>query len=285
MVIPARNAAHYVLDAIRSVWDQTERPLECIVVDDGSTDDTSQCASEAGQTRVIQTRRGGVSRARNLGAHHATGRYLAFLDADDIWKPEKLESQMALMRGREQLGLVYCGLEYVDENLITQGVYEAPDPDRGFLNSVLLRPPSVGLAQTGLMPRSVFNELSGFDEALSMCADLDLFLRVAARYPIAAIKAPLVKYRQHSEQMSVRQVDAMQGDIRRIAGKFRNELALFFPFRKRMLSRMNLLMGMSSWKNQKRANALLFLLRSLAWSPGEVASEVRRRMLPNGVRR
>src|SRR5688572_32276770 len=96
VIIPARNAGRWIREAIESVLAQTAPAHECIVIDDGSTDDTARVAAEFGApVRVITTGGRGVAAARNAGAASATGDYLAFLDADDVWLPRKLELQLA----------------------------------------------------------------------------------------------------------------------------------------------------------------------------------------------
>lgn len=274
VVIPAFDAGGYVFDAVESVINQTENPLECIVVDDGSTDNTCHLALKAGATVVLRTARRGVAHARNVGARQAKGRYLAFLDADDVWEPEKLERQMAVMRETPSCGLVYCGLQYVNENLQPLYSYEAPAPEAGLRSALMLRPPPIGLAQTGVVPTTIFHELNGFDERLSMCADLDLLLRIVASYKIVEVREPLVRYRQHAAQMSKSSSSSFESDIRLIASKLRDDLVQFRPFRRRMLARMNLLLGMSSWTNHDVVKAISYWAKSASWSPRELVGEL-----------
>ncbi|HEY2324319.1 MAG TPA: glycosyltransferase family A protein, partial [Thermoanaerobaculia bacterium] len=111
VVIPSYNYARYLGEAIDSALAQTLPPLEVIVVDDGSTDETSEVlATYADRIRVLRQKNSGVAVARNSGIAAAHGEYVAFLDADDIWLPRKLELQMA--RFDESIGLVHCGVEF-----------------------------------------------------------------------------------------------------------------------------------------------------------------------------
>ena len=122
VVIPAYNAAWCVRKAIDSVLAQNFRDFELIVVDDGSTDDTaSELASYGSSIRVISKPNGGMSSARNAGIAQAGGEFVAFLDADDWWLPSKLERQVALMRGRPELGF-------------TSAAARVQDPDGRLLN-------------------------------------------------------------------------------------------------------------------------------------------------------
>ena len=124
VVIPAYNAAHFLPRCLKSVFAQTLKPAEVIVVDDGSTDDTAAVAAALG-ARVIGRQNGGISAARNTGIQNASGQWIALLDADDLWAPEKLERQVACIR--PETVLVYTGIRFFDDNGV-RGVKPAPDP-------------------------------------------------------------------------------------------------------------------------------------------------------------
>lgn len=118
VVIPARDAEAFVADAVRSVMGQTYRPLECIVVDDGSTDATASVVSRlSGVTLLRHEQARGVSAARNTGVHASTGSYLAFLDADDGWAPEKLTRQVAALTAAPRTGILMSGYQHVDASM------------------------------------------------------------------------------------------------------------------------------------------------------------------------
>jgi glycosyltransferase involved in cell wall biosynthesis len=201
-IIPAYNAGRFISDAIESVLAQTHSAMECIVVDDGSTDDTASVAESHGPwVTVIRQANAGVSAARNAGAQVAKGRYLAFLDADDAWLPTKIEKQIQRARSGS-FGLISGGFYVTDE--VLQPLYEVPVPDDdvAFLNAVSLVPPGTNVALTGFVPVDVFFEAGGFDERLSVSADLDLVLQIALNHNITCIPEPLALYRQHGVQMS-----------------------------------------------------------------------------------
>src|SRR3982751_226289 len=95
VIVPVHNGRAFIADALRGVFDQTHRPIECIVIDDGSTDGTAEVvAASAPRAVCIRQANAGVSAARNAGAIAASGDLLAFLDADDVWLPEKLTAQI-----------------------------------------------------------------------------------------------------------------------------------------------------------------------------------------------
>ena len=138
VVIPTYQHAHFVAQAISSVLSQTYCDLEVIVVDDGSTDDTQEIVAGFGeQIRVVQhEKNSGLSAARNTGIQLSRGEYVAFLDADDIWLPEKLEKQIPLFERDESVGLVSSDMFFLDEDGLKM-CKSGQRPETGFDQRVL----------------------------------------------------------------------------------------------------------------------------------------------------
>ncbi len=203
-VVPVFNGERYVAEAIASVLAQTYEPIECLVVDVGSTDATPDVLRRFGAAvRVVRSTNRGVASARNLGVTCAAGEFVAFLDADDTWRPDKIEKQMDVVRLCPGVGLVYSGLAVVDEALTPIGSVDPAPPELALRNTLLLEQPfATGVGSTGLLPREVVVEVGGFDERLSTSADCDLTCRVGSSYPLACVSEPLAQYRSHGEQMS-----------------------------------------------------------------------------------
>ena len=200
VIIPAYNAANFIEETVDSALAQTHHDLEVIVVNDGSTDDTGDRLRRYGsRIQVLELANGGVSRARNEGVAVATGSWLAFLDADDLWAPTKLEQQLThrdapwCFTDRYNMGAYGALPKRYSESIPMRGgdIFEALMLDGNFitLSTVLLR-------------RSVFEESSGFFPELHGTADFDLWLRIAERHPIAFCPEPLVSYRFHPGGMS-----------------------------------------------------------------------------------
>ena len=198
VVIPAYNYGRFLAEAIDSAFSQTLPPLEVIVVDDGSTDETAEVLARYGdRLRVFQRQNGGVAAARNFGAAQASGDVLAFLDADDIWVPHKLEMQMARLQRDPDLGMVHCGLEVFDNNGKTEIRLDGLE---GHIAPAMLQFEKTRFVATGstmFISKRIFEELGGFDPRLSPSEDWDLCYRIATRYRIACVREPLVRYRLH----------------------------------------------------------------------------------------
>jgi glycosyltransferase involved in cell wall biosynthesis len=197
VVIPAYNAEQYIRTAIESCLNQTYAPIEIIVVDDGSTDGTAAVAeSFPSPVRAVRLPENmGLSTARNRGVQASTGDWIAFLDADDWFLPDKLERQRRCAQENGKAALIYSGFRIIAvDGSETDGLFISPREllpmlrYRNRLNicSVLLR-------------RNAFDAVGGFDPALRTAQDWDFWLRIVARYSVeslTAIPEPLVAYRR-----------------------------------------------------------------------------------------
>jgi glycosyltransferase involved in cell wall biosynthesis len=191
-----------VRQAVDAVLAQTFTGFELIVVDDGSTDDTAAVlAPYAGAVTLISGENRGVSAARNAGVARARGEYVAFLDSDDLWLPEKLSRQTAFFTARPEA--LTCQTEEVwmknGRRINPARKHQKPSGMIFFpsLELCLVSPSAV------MMKKSFFDEMGGFDEALPACEDYDLWLRISCRYPIHLISDPLViKRGGHADQLS-----------------------------------------------------------------------------------
>ena len=198
VIIPTYNYARFIREAIDSALAQTHAPLEVIVVDDGSTDDTAQVLAEYGSSiRAIRQQNQGVAAARNTGLAAARGEYVTFLDSDDVWKPLKLERQIARFDADPALGLVHCGAETFDGQGRTLTIHLGGA--EGWVAADLLRlDREVIMSGSNIMvPRRVAEEIGGFDVRLPPSEDWDFHYRVATRYRVGYVAEPLVRYRLH----------------------------------------------------------------------------------------
>lgn len=214
VIIPNYNYGKYIRKTVDSVLAQTYPKIEIIVVDDGSEDDSLEVLKGYnGKISVIEQRNQGVSRARNCGVANSQGEYVAFLDADDLWLPEKLEKQMARLKADPEIGLVHCQMKFIDTEGQPCGKNESGM--EGWVAKEFLlfeQGVVVGAGSTSLMPRKVFDEIGGFDHRQSTAADWDLGYRVAAKYKIGYVPEELVLYRLHGSNMHGN-IKAMEHDM------------------------------------------------------------------------
>lgn len=214
VVIPAYNAGHFLPATLRTVFEQTYSPLEVIVVDDGSEDGTSEVMKEyAGRVTYLRTCRGGQAAATNLGVHAAHGDWIALLDADDLWLPERLERQLAVA-ARTRADLVFSDAAYVEHGAETGVTHFAR---RGLKHQLAKFAPGqvvsdpflqlflsgcYVLRSTALIRRAALVEVGLFDEGIRCNDDMDLWFRLSLRSRFAVVPEVLVRYRVHGDNMS-----------------------------------------------------------------------------------
>lgn len=200
VIIPNYNYGRFIREAIESVLAQTLQPVEIIVVDDGSTDDSVQIVNSFGErVKLIQQSNGGVGKARNTGVNNTTGDLLAFLDADDIWFPNKLEKQVELFQNQPNLDYVSCGMREFDVNGKTIGEY-IPLTEHWNIEGILLfNQPIVASGSAIVVKKEAFKKVGGFDERgdLHPSEDWDFVRRVSEVCSIGAVADILVNYRNH----------------------------------------------------------------------------------------
>src|SRR3989441_12330 len=198
VVIPVYNGERYLADAIQSVLDQTYQNFEVIVVDDGSTDESAEVAQRFGEAiRYVHQANGGVCKARNTGIAAAQGGYVAFLDQDDLWLPDKLATQVAYLDGHPEVGAVYCQCQVIGHAELRSNLYYS-EPVKDDVIGIMRGP---YLLMTSAMFRGdVLRKIGGFDEALIGAGyeDGDLTIRVTEVAPIAFLSQVLAVYRVHS---------------------------------------------------------------------------------------
>jgi glycosyltransferase involved in cell wall biosynthesis len=202
VVIPAYNSAAYLGEAIASVGAQTVRPLEVLVVDDGSADATRTIAEQAGAKLLATARNGGPATARNLGIRQARGEVIAFLDADDVWEPEQLQACVGLLERYPEAAVAF--------SLVNQfGASDRPQP------AVLPEGVPVAAADflweqnpiiqsAAVARRDSLLAVGGYRDGMRHAEDYDLWLRLAQAYPFVCTHRRLVRYRVHPAQHSSR---------------------------------------------------------------------------------
>jgi glycosyltransferase involved in cell wall biosynthesis len=214
VIIPNYNYERFLGKAVDSALGQTYHDIEVIVVDDGSKDGSREIIDGyAGRIEAIFQKNQGVAAARNNGVAAAGGEYIAFLDADDVWLPAKLELQVGMFADDPELGMVHVGIVEIDDagNCLDEHL----DGQQGWVADELLRFERGVILGGGsgiLVRRDVFDEIGGFDARMSTSADWDLFYRIASRHPVGFIPRVLLKYRIHASNMHSN-IKAMEHDM------------------------------------------------------------------------
>jgi glycosyltransferase involved in cell wall biosynthesis len=194
VVIPAYNAARFLPRCLKSVFAQTLQPAEVIVVDDGSTDNTAALAAELG-ARVIHRENGGLSAARNTGIQNASCAWVALLDADDLWMPDKLERQAACIQS--DTVLVYGGIRFFDDNGI-RGVNPAIAPDVARQRLRYCNP----IPCTYIVRREALLQDGGYREDIRACEDWEMLVRLQRMGKFEAVLDPLTDIYLHADSLS-----------------------------------------------------------------------------------
>jgi GT2 family glycosyltransferase len=206
VTMPVYNGERFVRDAVESVLSDPFQDLELVVVDDGSTDGTPrilrECAAADSRVRVYREPGGTVAQALNRAAAHCKAPFLARLDADDITIPGRFEAQLEFLEGDPRSVLVGGQAELIDERGVTFGIAEYPTDDAQLREALRTANPFVHSAT--MMRRSAFDAIGGYRSDLAHSEDLDLCLRLAEHGALANLPRPVVKYRIHAAQQSLR---------------------------------------------------------------------------------
>ncbi|HTS19124.1 MAG TPA: glycosyltransferase family A protein [Verrucomicrobiae bacterium] len=267
VVIPTYNYGRYIGETIDSALSQTHSPLEIIVVDDGSTDDTqARVSTFADRIRYIHQQNRGLSAARNKGIQEARGEFIALLDSDDLWLPDKLQRQVAHALQHPDTGLVATERFAIDETgrRIDHDVQACARDGfhnltmRDLLELAAFSPSSV------MIRKEALKLIGGFNETIMGTEDLEMWVRIAAQFPVARLDAALTAQRFHATSMS-HQADSMLRSHRRAI----NELFARVPqlrehqaWRRVAEARMYRELAFLRHSTGDRAGAITDLLRS-----------------------
>ena len=236
VVIPNYNYADYVGDAIRSVLAQTYRNFEIIVVNNGSNDNSLDVLSEfTNEIIVINQSNKGQSGARNSGIDKSTGDIIAFLDADDIWQPTKLEKQLLALS--DDTHLVYCGISRFDSKSGQIVAIDFPKY-KGSCSSYFLENPGaavvLGGESTVLVTRELIRKVGMFDTELSISAGWDFYRRCSLHTNFNFVPESLARYRIHGKNMSFKSKERIR-DIRESFYRLASDKESSFSFKSLIL--------------------------------------------------
>ncbi|MEM7250856.1 MAG: glycosyltransferase [Pseudomonadota bacterium] len=222
-IIPAYNSAAYLASAVASITGQSVPVREIIVIDDGSVDETAALA-ESLPVRLISQPNAGPSAARNRGIAAATGELIAFLDADDQWTPSKIEDQLRAFEHHPALALVASDMAEIDDHdtVVVESVLEQHDLRAKFqrLDGAPCPNPMAALVEknfiptgTVLMRAEALKTVGVFNTKFRFAEDLDLWARIASRFPITCLPTVHMLRRRHSNNATDQQLPMLQGAL------------------------------------------------------------------------
>nr|BAP91646.1 glycosyl transferase family 2 [Phormidium sp. KS] len=204
VVIPVYNSEKTLKETIESVLNQTFQDFELIIINDGSTDKSLEIISRIKDERlkVFSYPNAGLSASRNRGIDLAKGEYISFIDADDLWTPDKLESQLKALLENPQAALAYSCTDCIDESgkFLGKGSYLSFSGD---VRANLLLTNFVDSGSNVLIRTEALKKVGKFDESRKSCEDWDMWLRLAINYSFVAVSKPQILYRMSSSSMSV----------------------------------------------------------------------------------
>ena len=203
VIVPAYNSERTLLQTVECVLNQTYRNLELIVINDGSTDGTLSLLSavEDSRLKVFSYENGGLATARNRGIARATGDYLTFIDADDLWTPEKVEDQVSALQQNPEAGVAYSWTRAMDETgtLFYDG---NSDAYAGDVYAPLLRCNFITSGSNVMITRAAITASGIFDSSLRYCEDWDYYLRLARAWHFVVVPRHQILYRQTAGSLS-----------------------------------------------------------------------------------
>lgn len=221
VIIPTYNCARYIAEAIDSVLNQTYQDFEIIVVDDGSTDNTKPIVDRyltkyTEKIYYIFQKNAGVAVARNTGIARAGGKYIALLDADDLWLPDALETMVKVLESDDSVGLVHANLKKITEDGKPLGTFKRePQYLSGCIFEHLFLRKAHIFGNAVLFRKECIDTVGLYDPNLSLlgCEDRDLWLRIAKAYKIQHIDKTIAYYRMRQSGLSRHHLNMMTGRL------------------------------------------------------------------------
>jgi glycosyltransferase involved in cell wall biosynthesis len=297
VIIPVYNTERFIEPAIESVLAQSFTDYEVLIIDDGSSDSSiARCLRfEDVRLKIIRQSNRGLAGARNTGIRRARGEYVAFLDADDLWEPDKLARHVAHLDACPEVGVSFSRSRFIDEQGSDIGLYQMPKLHNISAVDVLLRNP-VGNGSAPVIRRQVFEDIgfaspagSGqytcyFDEELRQSEDIECWVRIATTsvWRIEGLPEPLSRYRVNAGGLSAdlwKQLKTWERAIRKMRAYaptlLKNWETRARAFQYRYLARRALRM-------RQPKTALRLLVRALQSSPGMLVQEPTRTLVTLG---
>ena len=281
IIIPAYNAEKYIEETINSVLNQTYNNWELIIIDDGSNDKTAEIINtlykDDNRIKYFFQNNTGVSDARNNGLSKSKGKYIALLDADDVWEVNNLELKVNLLDSDENIDWVFSDMFNTDENINIIDV-AASGTDNDILKSILSWTSEVvpGPCSNVVFSKKCYDNGVCFDSNLSTAADQDFTIQLASKYQGYHIKKPLWRYRILDNSMS-RNINVMEKDHIYVFKKAaKNKLFKNYFFKLKCFSNLYWILAGSWWKNgNNKPRGIYFIILAMLNNPLSITRFIR----------
>lgn len=273
VIIPVFNAEKFIEETVDSVLNQSYSNIEVILVNDGSTDNTSKFLEkylDNPKVKIIHQKNAGVNAARNTGIKNSTGEILAFVDADDIWLIDNLKFKVEVLFSEKEIGAVFSSIYFMDSDSEIGKEFKSID----YINlETLLRwhPQLLTTPSTYVIKKEVFDTIGLFDENFSTAGDQDITYRIAEIFKIKKSNKSTVLYRIHNQNMHSN-IALMEKDHTALYLKAeKNGLFKSFWFKQKCFSNFYLILAGSWWKNgNNKIRGVYFLFKSIATYPPNI---------------
>lgn len=275
VVIPAYNSMKYLPDTLKSVWHQTYTDFEVILVNDGSSDNIKEWASQIKDSRFkfISQPNQGASAARNAGILASTGEYIALLDADDLWAPTKLETHVLCLDNHPEVGLVCSWTAMMNAQGQPTGRLLKPAADGNVYSKILVQ--NIVDCPSAVIRRSCFDKIGLFDTSIRYNEDWEMWIRIAAAYNFSVIQEPLVYYRQHPNNVSKNWRQMQLGFNKVIQSAFKSAPKELQHLKKPSYGHANLVLAWKALQSKDKDFQLAanFRASALQYDPKQILSQ------------
>ena len=270
VVIPSYNSMRYIAETMETVLNQTYRDFEVLVVNDGSTDDTpnwvERLSEKEPKVRMVSQANQGLAGARCTGVTNAKGKYVAFIDDDDLWELTKLEKQVNSLESNPEAGVCYTWTALADSEGKPTGRVIASEAE-GNVWTKMTEMNIVCCGSTPMIRRSCFDEVGLFDREVSPSDDWDMWWRISAKYPFTLIKEPLILYRQHPNNSSKKCEHMLKTSRILIERNFANAPLELLHYRNRSYGCIYLYLGWRAIENNDYQQADEYRRQAIAHRP------------------
>jgi glycosyltransferase involved in cell wall biosynthesis len=274
VVIPTYNYSKYIGEAIRSVYDQTLQDFEIIVVDDGSTDNTKEIVQSFGEKiRYFYQSQQGPAKARNKGIMESRGKFVAFLDSDDVWLPTKLEKQVKKFGENSGTGMVLTDNFLFDE----AGIYREYVNKKGYLltgdvvANILIN--SGVVTPTVMVRRDVFARIGMFEEDLLIAEDDNMWIRIAVEYGVDIVDESLAKIRDHrgrTMRVSDKLIESVERNVEYLSTRYGPKVtARILPLAPKKLHQLYFSQGYGNFEIGNNREARKLFKKALSYNPNQ----------------